>query len=204
MPAIACNRDWLDMSALFIPLLVVLALMTSSAQAFQLKAERVVDNVYALIGPLGQRSADNDGLNANFGFVVTPEGVILIDTGASRLGAERIAATISEVSDKPVRWVINTGSQDHRWLGNAFFAEKGAKVIALPRTAATQAEFATHHMASMKRFLGARMQGTRPLPAPNTLAGNSATLELGSETLVLAYTDAQYPSDAWIWLQMRR
>src|SRR3569832_1174955 len=199
MPAIACNRDWSDMRALFTPLLIVLALMTTAAQAFQLKAERVGDNVYALIGPLGQRSADNDGLNANFGFVVTPEGVILIDTGASRLGAERIAATISEVTDTPVRWVINTGSLDHRWLDIAFFAEMGAMRTALTRTAATQAEIATQHMASTKRFLGTRIQGTRPLPASNTLAGNSATLELGGETLVLAYTDAHFPGDAWVW-----
>lgn len=82
------------MRVLFTPLLIVLALMTPVAQAFQLKAEHVVDNVYALIGPLGQRSVDNDGHNANFGFVVTPEGVILIDSGASRLGAEKIAAAI--------------------------------------------------------------------------------------------------------------
>src|SRR3569832_2427729 len=106
MPAIACNRDWSDMRALFTPLLIVLALMTTAAQAFQLKAERVVDNVYALIGPLGQRSDNNDGLNANFGFVVTPEGVILIDTETSHQNTEKNAATISEVTDKPVRWVI--------------------------------------------------------------------------------------------------
>lgn len=122
------------MRALSTPLLIVLALMMPVAQAFQLKAEHVVDSVYALIGPLGQRSADNDGLNADFGFVVTPEGVILIDSGASRLGAEKIAAAIGEMTDKLVRWVVNTGSQDHLWLGNAFFAEKGAGVIALTRS----------------------------------------------------------------------
>ena len=185
------------------PLLFIFALTASAAHAFQPEAEKVVDNIYALIGPLGQRSADNDGLNANFGFIVTPAGVILIDSGASRLGAEKIAAAIGKVTDKPVRWVINTGSQDHRWLGNAFFADKGAEVIALARTAATQAEFAAQHMAAMKRFLGARMQGTTPLPAPNTLAGNSATLELGGETLVLTYTDAHFPGDAWVWLPKR-
>lgn len=83
------------MRALFTPLLIVLALMTPVAQAFQLKAEHVVDSVYALIGPLGQRSADNDGLNANFGFVVTPSGVILIDSGASRLSAEKGGGVIA-------------------------------------------------------------------------------------------------------------
>jgi len=188
---------------LIAPLLFILALAASAAHAFQPEAQKVVDNVYALIGPLGQRSVDNDGLDANFGFIVTPSGVVLIDSGASRLGAEKIAVAIGKVTDKPVRWVINTGSQDHRWLGNAFFAERGAKVIALARTAASQAEFSAQHMAAMKRFLGARMQGTTPLPAPNTLAGNSVTLELGGETLVLTYTDAHFPGDAWVWLPKR-
>ena len=171
---------------------------------YQPKADKVVDNVYALVGPLGQRSADNDGLNANFGFIVTPKGVILIDSGASRLGAEKIAAAIARVTDKPVRWVVNTGSQDHRWLGNDYFSAKGAEVIALARTAATQAEYAAQHMDGMKRFLGERMQGTQPLPALKTLAGDSATLELGGETLMLATTNAHFPGDAWVWLPKRK
>ncbi len=166
----------------------------------QLKAAQVVDNVYALIGPLGQRSTENDGLNANFGFIVTKEGVILIDSGASRLGAEKIAAAIRAVTAQPVRWVINTGSQDHRWLGNDHFASRGAEILALSRTAATQAQYAEQHMAGLNRFLGERIQGTKPLPATKTLAGDAATLELGGETLELAYTDAHFPGDARVWL----
>jgi glyoxylase-like metal-dependent hydrolase (beta-lactamase superfamily II) len=188
------------MRILLAPLLLILALAAPAAHAFEPRAENVVDNVYAIVGPLGQRSAENDGLNANFGFIVTPQGVILIDSGASRLGAEKLEAAIAKVTDKPVRWVVNTGSQDHRWLGNDYFAGKGAEVIAMSRTAATQAEFAAQHMDSMKRFLGERMQGTKPLPAAKTLAGDSATLELGGETLSLTYTDAHFPGDAWVWL----
>ena len=184
--------------------LVVMAGFAVIARADYLpRAEKVVDNVYAIVGPLGQRSIDNDGLNANFGFIVTPVGVILIDSGASRLGAEKIAAAIGKVTAKPVRWVINTGSQDHRWLGNDYFAGKGAEIIALARTAATQAEYAAQHMEGLKRLLGERMQGTRPLPASTIPNGDSATLVLGGETLTLAYTDAHFPGDAWVWLPKR-
>jgi len=183
----------------------VAGLLAPGARAdYQPKAEKIVDNVYALVGPLGQRSADNDGLNANFGFIVTPKGVILIDSGASRLGAEKLAAAIARVTDQPVRWVINTGSQDHRWLGNDYFAGKGAEVIALARTAATQSEYAGQHMEGLTRILGERIKGTQPLPAPKTLAGDSATLERGGETLELAYTDAHFPGDARVWLPQQR
>jgi glyoxylase-like metal-dependent hydrolase (beta-lactamase superfamily II) len=163
-------------------------------------AEQVATNVYTLVGPLGQRSPDNDGLNANFGFIVTDEGVILIDSGASRLGAEKIAAAIRRVTDQPVHWVINTGSQDHRWLGNDYFAGQGAEIIAMARTAATQGQYAQQHMDSLKRYLGERMQGTRALPATKTLDGETVTLELGGEALELAYTDAHFPGDARVWL----
>lgn len=177
----------------------------ASAQAaeFMPKAEHVVDNIYAIVGPLGQRSAENDGSNANFGFIVTAQGIILIDSGASKLGAEKIAAAIAQVSKQPVRWVINTGSQDHRWLGNEYFAGKGAELIALRRTAATQAEFAAQHLHMLKGFLGERLAGTTALPATRLLDGPEAALELSGETLILRHTDAHFPGDAWVWMPKR-
>lgn len=189
------------MRLLLAPLLFILALGAHAGEAYQPRAEKVVDNVYAIVGPLGQRSAENDGLNANFGFVVTPKGVILIDSGASRLGAQKLEAAIARVTRQPVRWVVNTGSQDHRWLGNAYFAGKGAEVIALDRTAATQAEYGAQHMQGLERFLGKRLEGTQPLPAPKAV--EAGTFELGGETLEIAYTDAHFPGDAWVWLPKR-
>ncbi len=193
------------MRTIFVTSLTALILfLCGFAQAdFQPKAEQVTENIYAIVGPLGQRSTENDGLNANFGFIVTGQGVILIDSGASKLGAEKLARAIKAVTDQPIRWVINTGSQDHRWLGNDHFAAQGAEVMALARTAATQAQYAEQHMEGLKRFLGERMAGTRPLPAAKTLQRESAALELGGETLVLAHTDAHFPGDAWVWLPKR-
>ena len=189
---------------LLVPLLLLLSLSTPAQTAeFVPKAEKVVDNVYAIIGPLGQRNRDNDGSNANFGFIVTAQGVILIDSGASKLGAEKLETAIRAVTGQPVRWVVNTGSQDHRWLGNEHFAGKGAQIIALKRTAATQAEFAAQHMQVLAGFLGPRLEGTQPLPATTPLDGDEAALELGGEALVLRYTDAHFPGDAWVWLPKR-
>lgn len=185
--------------SIFITLVVILGIASARAEYLP-KAERVVDNVYAIVGPLGQRSQDNDGLNANFGFVVTPKGVILVDSGASRLGAEKIEKTIRAVTEQPVRWVINTGSQDHRWLGNDHFASRGAEIIALRRTAATQAHYGAQQMRALERFLGERLAGTRPLSASKPIDGDTATLELGGETLRLSYTDAHFPGDAMVFL----
>ncbi len=187
--------------ALFASLIVCVGLARAD---YQPRAEPVADNVYALVGPLGQRSTDNDGLNANYAFVVTAQGVILIDSGASRLGAEKLAAAIRAVTPQPVRWVINTGSQDHRWLGNDYFVSKGAQIVALKRTAATQTQFAEQHLASLERFLGDRLAGTKANPAPHPLDGDPVTLTLGGETLELRYTDAHFPGDALVWLPKQK
>jgi glyoxylase-like metal-dependent hydrolase (beta-lactamase superfamily II) len=185
------------MRYLFLLLALIAPLL---AHAYQPRAEAVTDNVYAIVGPLGQRDADNDGLNANYGFIVTATGVILIDSGASALGAEKLAQAIAAVTDRPVRWVINTGGQDHRWLGNAWFAERGAELIALARTAAGQAQRGAEQLANLERFLGARLAGTRPQPATTQPDPAPVTLTLGGETLILHYTDAHYPGDAMVWL----
>lgn len=180
--------------------LLSLAGTTGARADYIPKAERVTDRVFVIVGPLGQRSADNDGLNANFGFVVTPSGVILIDSGASRLGAEKLEQAIRVVTDKPVRWVINTGGQDHRWLGNEYFAGRGAEIIALKRTAATQTQYATQQLEALERFLGERLKGTKPMPAGMTLDGEEAMFEIGGETVFLRYTDAHFPGDALVHL----
>ena len=83
----------------------------ASEPVFVPQAQWVVDKVYAIVGPLGQRSMANAGLNANYGFIVTEQGVILIDSGASAHGAALLEKAIAQVTPQPVRWVLNTGSQ---------------------------------------------------------------------------------------------
>jgi len=74
----------------------------------------------------------------------------------------------------------------------------------MARTAATQAQSGQQQIDALTSFLGERIQGTRPLPATTTLIGEAGTLELGGETLELAYTDAHFPGDARVWLPKRR
>ena len=111
----------------------VMWLSLASAVAGQLEVQKIADDVYALVGDLGQRSAENLGNNATFGAVVTKEGVVLVDSGGSRAGAEAIEAALKTVTGKTVVAVINTGGQDHRWLGNGYFRAKGVRLPARSR-----------------------------------------------------------------------
>ena len=184
--------------------LLMLATVAQAAEtAYRPQAQQVAKDVYAIIGPLGQRSELNDGLNANYGFVVGRDGVILIDAGASRLGAQALERAVAEVTPLPIKWVINTGSQDHRWLGNAYFANKGAEIIALERTVQTQKQYVDQQLDSLRGFLGVRLEGTQPRTVDKPLGGDDVTVERGGVRLQLRYTDAHFPGDAWVWLPDR-
>jgi glyoxylase-like metal-dependent hydrolase (beta-lactamase superfamily II) len=157
--------------------------------------------VYAIVGPTGPRTYENHALNNNLGFVVTDAGVVLVDSGASAAGARLVEAAVAEVTDRRVRWVINTGSQDHRWLGNDYFRRRGARIIALERTVDTQRRFAGEHLESLAGILRDRLDGTVPAYAEAPLAGDGAELELGGRRVVLMWPgDAHFPGDAVLWL----
>ncbi|MFN3792993.1 MBL fold metallo-hydrolase [Massilia sp.] len=143
-------------------------------------------------------------MNNNLAFIVTGAGVVLVDSGASMLGAETIESAIRAVTRQPVRWVINTGSQDHRWLGNHYFKQRGATIIAFAATVETQRGFAAQHLERLERILGDRYAGTLPAYADAPLPGESAALELGGEVLQLMRTDAHFPGDSMVWIPRLR
>ncbi len=175
--------------------------LTGWAQAFQLDTRQVADGVYALVGSTQNRTYDNHALNNTLGFVVTADGVALIDSGASMQGAQLIEDTVRAVSDKPIRWVINLGVQDHRWLGNAYFADRGAKIVALGRTVDAQKTYAADQLAQVSNILKDRFAGTRALTAPEPIEADTASFELGGVKFELKWLgDAHYRGDAVLFL----
>lgn len=187
--------------ALLLAPLLVLCLTTSSAFAFALDAVKLGEGIHALIGPTTGRTHENQALNANFGVIDTAEGTVLIDSGASLEGAKLLERQAVALTGKPVRWVINTGAQDHRWLGNAYFRSQGAEIIALARTVASQQAFGLAQLDGLRPVLEERLAGTEPLSADPAIPTDQARLLLGGRRIELHYfADAHFPGDAVVWM----
>jgi glyoxylase-like metal-dependent hydrolase (beta-lactamase superfamily II) len=179
----------------------LLAVMSLSAQAVD--TVKVADGVYALVGDLGQRSPENLGHNMTSGFVVTAQGVVVIDTGASMLGAQAIHAAIRKVTDKPVIYAINTGGQDHRWLGNDYFKRQGAQLVASAAGLEDMRNRGAEQMAQAERFLKDKYAGTVPA-YPDVTFKDRYTLPVKDERIELLYTGgAHTPGDILVWLPQR-
>lgn len=164
------------------------------------EVQKVTDNVFALVGPLGDRSPANLGNNATYGVVVTSEGVVIIDSGGTYKGAQRIHETIRSFTDKPVKIVINTNSQDHRWLGNDYFLRLGARIIAHRKTVADQKARLNALLTRLANTVGERgLEGTRDAYA-NEVFEKKFDIALGDTTLELYYAgQAHTPADSFVW-----
>jgi len=165
-----------------------------------LEVQKVTDNVYAIVGDLDQRSPKNHANNATFGLVVTDEGAMLIDSGGSLHGAEQLNRAIRSVTDKPVKIVINTGGQDHRWLGNSYFKAKGAHIIASKPAAADHRARTNYHFNRLDQLLGKDLDGTKEQHADETFEGK-LNLKFGGFDFELVHAGpAHTVGDIFVWM----
>jgi glyoxylase-like metal-dependent hydrolase (beta-lactamase superfamily II) len=183
---------------------IAAALMsTLPAWAVDVAFKPVADGVYAYIGDTEGRTYDNEGLNANIGLVVTPAGAVLIDSGATYQTARKIHEATRKVTTQPVKWVINTGGQDHRWLGNGYFKSQGIETIAHADAEADMKARAGDHMEGLK-VLKERLDGTVPALPSRFVTGNDTRLELGGVVMELKHRSGGHtPGDMLVWLPQK-
>jgi len=86
----------------------------------QIKVSRVSGNIYLL-----------EGAGGNIAASVGEDGIVIVDDEFAPL-ADKIAAALKDigVTDKPVRFVINTHYHGDHTGGNLPFASKGSTIIA--------------------------------------------------------------------------
>ncbi len=168
--------------------------------AHALEIQKVTDNIYALVGPHQQRSPENLANNATFGVIITDQGVVLVDPGGSWKGAEAIDAEIRKITDKPVKIVINSGGQDHRWLGNGYWKAQGAQIIASSNAVEDHKDRNSLQLTALDQLLGAALQGTEPVYADITF-DTDYTFSLGGVSFEIHHAgQAHTPGDSFVWI----
>jgi len=171
------------------------------ANNVSLTTQHISGPVYAIIGETGNRSAKNLGNNANFGFIVGDTGVVLIDSGAGTHAAKAIEAKILETTPLPITVVINTGGQDHRWLGNAYFAQQGARIIASVAAVADQDQRAGDQIQGLIAATGQDpMDQLETFTAKVTFEQSYVLNHDGLDININHYGAAHTPGDSWVYI----
>lgn len=152
---------------------------------------RVAEDTYFLYGNIAQIDEKNRGFNGNAGFVVTAEGVVAIDSlGTPALG-RRMIATIRQVTDKPIRYLILTHTHpDHAYGAVAFRQLDDVTIVGHPGVLDYLASQTIHESVAYRRdILTEDMQGFDAVE-PDVLVrqerlGEPHMLELGDRSFAI-------------------
>lgn len=86
----------------------------------EIKTTKITDNFYTL-----------EGQGGTIGILVGPDGIFMVDSQFAPL-SEKIAAAIHQVSNQPIRFLVNTHVHPDHTGGNENFAKMGAIILARP------------------------------------------------------------------------
>ncbi|AWZ19686.1 hypothetical protein RTM1035_17805 [Roseovarius sp. TM1035] len=164
------------------------------------KPVEVIPHVWSAIGATAPPTYDNAGHNNNLSFIVTGDGVVVINGGASYGLAKALHAEIKAITDQLVKLVFNENGQGHAMLGNSYWSEQGVPIVAHVDAAA---EFENHgggDLDAAQRVTKERAESTSVVLPTETFT-DEYTVEMGDFRIEARYLGpAHSPGDIVIWL----
>ncbi|MDP2085964.1 MAG: MBL fold metallo-hydrolase [Gemmobacter sp.] len=164
------------------------------------KPVEVIPHVWSAIGATAPPTYENAGHNNNLSFIVTGDGVVVVNGGASWKLAEALHSEIRAVTDQPVKLVINENGQGHSMLGNGYWAAQGVPILAHAEAAAEFADGAAQDLASLQRYARENAEGT-VIALPTETFTDRTTVQMGDVAIeVLHLGPAHSPGDTQVWI----
>lgn len=145
---------------------------------YRLQPRQIAPGTWVIEGAVADFLPANGCNIINTAFIATGDGVIVINTGPSRLYGEQqrraITATLAAVTPQPVRRVLNLNLHPDYFFGNQ--AWDGVPMQALAGSIAGMQAEGESYADNLYRLCGGWMRGTQATPARQALEPGSFTL----------------------------
>jgi glyoxylase-like metal-dependent hydrolase (beta-lactamase superfamily II) len=157
---------------------------------------------------LGDTGRGSEG-RPNAGFIVTGDGVVVIDALASPAQGEQLVRTIRSVTREPLRWVVLTHHHPDHHFGAVVLRRAGARVIAhLDVSTGVDEQSRAAAESTWTLVVGRdQMAGFAYADVPDRAVVTADTLRLGGKTIVIAHAwrgAAHTAGDLIVWLPAER
>ena len=110
--------------------LALMSLQPAMAQAGTMQPRPVAPGVWMVQGAAALGSGANRNFVSNAAFVVTPEGVVVVDALGAPVLARELLAAIRTITPAPVKLVVVTHYHADHIYGLQVFKEAGATIVA--------------------------------------------------------------------------
>lgn len=168
------------------------------------KPIKVTDGVWSAIGATAAPSYDNAGHNNNLSFIITSEGVVVINAGDSYLLARSLHDEIRKITDQPVRYVVLENEQGHAALGSNYWKQQGVPIIAHIDADTVIRQHAGRMLERMKSYNRDKAWKTE-VAYPDRTFDDSMVLDLGGQRIELHYLGpAHGPGDIVVWMPQKK
>lgn len=159
-------------------------------------AQQIAPGVYLLRGMVGLVEPANRGRVGNAGFIVGPDGVVVIDTGTSYRHGQALLARIAEVTPLPVKLAIVTHTRQEFLFGAQAFRERGIPVAMHAMAARLMAARCEGCLKTLRQQLGeAEMAGTTMFKPDLVFDADFSVAGLGRPVRVLHFGPSSGPGD---------
>lgn len=135
---------------------------------YALSPRQIAEDTWLLEGSTDNFAKANGGNIVNTAFIVTTQGVVVIDSGPSKRYGEAMRKAIAAVTDKPVIQLLLTHHHPDHVLGNQAFSD--VPIGALPGTTVLLQQQGDAMAENMYRMVGDWMRGTEVVLPTQALA----------------------------------
>jgi cyclase len=178
--------------------LLLLALCGGASAAEKLTP--IAENVYAYVDT--KNGSKDNSFGANAGIIIGEDGVVMVDTLISAREAKRFIRDIRAVTNKPIRYVVNTHYHLDHSFGNCEFVKLGAVVITQENDRKAMEKSAAEALKNIGNYglTPEDMKGTTPAVAVLGY-GDRMTIDIGGQRIELIHARHSHTGgDTLVWL----
>ena len=168
------------------------------------KPQKVTEGVWSAIGATAPPSYANSGHNNNLSFIITDEGVVVINAGDNYLLAQSLHNEIRSITDKKVKYVVLENAQGHAAMGSSYWKERGVPIIAHIDTKKELEAYGEEILNRVKQGRRDKAEGSY-LVLPDETFEDEKIIELGGQRIELLYLGPTHsPGDIVVWLPQKK
>jgi len=166
--------------------------------------QEVIPGVWSAIGATAPGTYVNSGHNNNLSFVITDDGVLVVNAGDNYLLAQSLHEEIKKRTTQPVKYVVLENSQGHAMLGSKYWKEQGATIIAQRDTAAYMEKTGYDSLEVMRSRARDKAFKTE-FVMPDRLYDDKLELKMGTWNLQILHLGSSHShGDTMVWLPEKK